>query len=484
MSFDLSSIQYNNCMNSVYRCDQATDCDDISDEKGCKIVVIDENNYLKDKPPKETVLKIKIELLKILEIGEIEMLFRCQFKLFLEWFDSRVTFYNLKENQLLNTLVEDEKQNIWTPSMIFDNTDEKVRTKTDVESLISVKREGNFSRNTIDNVDNVYIYDGAENPLQMSRVYHIGWICEYQMNWYPFDTQVCSMTISVTEDLNDFITIEADGHENLGPVELTQYFIRNTEMNINLIGNNQQAVIFKVTLGRRLLGTILTVFLPTILMNVVGHASNYFKPFFFEAVVSVNLTVMLVLTTMFTNLSSQLPKTSYVKMIDIWLIFNLIIPFLEVLLYTYKDSLREEDYRHINHHGEVRTVREEVKHEEVRKIREEVKHEEVKKVREEVTHKEVRKVGEEAKDNDDKSVSPEKHDVNNWVGDDTLTQQNLSDLRLNLVSRHEDVQVRHTIILSDMHLFKLFRLMPCKPTTMTSCKQQIRRSWPVLTLLA
>ena len=35
-----------------------------------------------------------------------------------------------------------------------------------------------------------------------------------------------------------------------------------------------------------------------------------------------------------------------------------------------------------------------------------------------------------------------------------------------------------------MHLFKLFRLMPCKPTTMTSCKQQIRRSWPVLTLLA
>ena len=133
MSFDLSAIQYNNCINSVYRCDQATDCEDISDEKGCKIVVIDENNYLKDKPPKETVLKIKIELLKILEIGEVEMLFRCQFKLFLEWFDSRVTFYNLKENQLLNTLVEDEKQNIWTPSMIFDNTDEKVRTKTDVE---------------------------------------------------------------------------------------------------------------------------------------------------------------------------------------------------------------------------------------------------------------------------------------------------------------------------------------------------------------
>ena len=60
---------------------------------------MDENNYLKDKPPKEAVVKIKIELLTILEIGEVEMLFRNQFKIYMEWLDSRVTFYNLHENQ-------------------------------------------------------------------------------------------------------------------------------------------------------------------------------------------------------------------------------------------------------------------------------------------------------------------------------------------------------------------------------------------------
>ena len=179
------------------------------------------------------------------------------------------------------------------------------------------------------------------------------------MNWYPFDTQVCSMTLSVTEDLNDFIIIVENGHENLGPVELTQYFIRQTEMTIGLIGNRQQAVIFKVTLGRRLLGTFLTVFLPTVLLNVIGHTANYFKAFFFEAIVSVNLTVMLVLTTMFINVSNQLPKTSYIKMMDVWLIFNLIVPFVEVLLHTYKDGLRKEEDREVNHHGRPRKVREE-----------------------------------------------------------------------------------------------------------------------------
>ena len=81
---------------------------------------------------------------------------------------------------------------------------------------------------------------------------------------------------------------------------------------------------------RRLLGTILTVYIPTLLLIIISHMTNYFKPFFFEAVVTVNLTVMLVLATMFISVSENLPKTSYIKMVDVWLIFNLMIPFFEV----------------------------------------------------------------------------------------------------------------------------------------------------------
>ena len=51
---------------------------------------------------------------------------------------------------------------------------------------------------------------------------------------------------------------------------------------------------------------------------------------------TVNLTVMLVLATMFISISSSLPVTSYVKMIDVWLLFSLMVPFVEVLLHTWK----------------------------------------------------------------------------------------------------------------------------------------------------
>ena len=51
---------------------------------------------------------------------------------------------------------------------------------------------------------------------------------------------------------------------------------------------------------------ILTTFIPTIILNVIGHMSNYFKEFFFEGLMGLNVTVMLVLTTMFLSVSTNL----------------------------------------------------------------------------------------------------------------------------------------------------------------------------------
>ena len=51
-------------------------------------------------------------------------------------------------------------------------------------------------------------------------------------------------------------------------------------------------------------------------------------------IMNLNLTIMLVMTTIFTSKIEELPPTSDMKMIDIWLIFCLVVPFLEVILRT------------------------------------------------------------------------------------------------------------------------------------------------------
>ena len=40
------------------------------------------------------------------------------------------------------------------------------------------------------------------------------------------------------------------------------------------------------------------------------------------------------------QVGENLPATSYIKMIDVWLLFNLIIPFALIILHTYMDFIR------------------------------------------------------------------------------------------------------------------------------------------------
>merc|ERR1719462_1194090 len=103
------------------------------------------------------------------------------------------------------------------------------------------------------------------------------------------------------------------------------------------------SVAVEVTIQRRLLSIVLTTFLPTLIVNIVGHMSNYFKEFFFEGLISTNVTVLLVITTLFISVSESLPTTAYIKMIDVWLIFNLLKPFIDIIVQTYIESLREAD---------------------------------------------------------------------------------------------------------------------------------------------
>ena len=53
-----------------------------------------------------------------------------------------------------------------------------------------------------------------------------------------------------------------------------------------------------VVLDRDIAGFLITTAIPTIFANAIGHATNYFGTEMFDAAIGVNLTILLVLTTM------------------------------------------------------------------------------------------------------------------------------------------------------------------------------------------
>ena len=60
---------------------------------------------------------------------------------------------------------------------------------------------------------------------------------------------------------------------------------------------------------------------------------------------------------MFISMSNNLPRTAYVKMIDYGLLFNLFEPFVDIIMQTYMEHLRDEDEeRTVNQHGKPKEV--------------------------------------------------------------------------------------------------------------------------------
>ena len=114
-------------------------------------------------------------------------------------------------------------------------------------------------------------------------------------------------------------------------LDLTMFTITNLTL---VKQKNANMVYMALKLKRKVATELLTTYLPTILLLLITFTTIFFDKGLFGDAIAVNLTIMLVMTTIFTSKIEELPPTSDMKMIDIWLIFCLVVPFLEVVLRT------------------------------------------------------------------------------------------------------------------------------------------------------
>ena len=89
--------------------------------------------------------------------------------------------------------------------------------------------------------------------------------------------------------------VVAGNFSYIGPKDLRDYTIRRTSMS----SVNDGRLEVELIIDRKLISLVLTTFVPTIILNTIGHMSNYFNENAFDAYMSLNVTVMLALTTMF-----------------------------------------------------------------------------------------------------------------------------------------------------------------------------------------
>ena len=201
----------------------------------------------------------------------------------------------MKQHHYLNALSEKDRELIWSPKVVYQNIKnvEKVKRVFDASHLVwnvIRNKENVFQLGDISHTQNQHIYKGSDNRMIVKKEYYIDWICVFNMAWYPFDSQTCSMSFY---PFNDFTSLMPARMSNEAPKELAQYFVKDIIMCSQTL-KNKTGISVVVTLGRPLINNFFTIFTPTILLLGIAHISRVFDKDHPDMVVMVCLTVILV----------------------------------------------------------------------------------------------------------------------------------------------------------------------------------------------
>ena len=130
------------------------------------------------------------------DINEVDKTFETPFILFLTWKESRLKYKHLKPNMGRNLLSKKEKEGenrVWSPTVVFKNTNDKTKTVVDDYTYITINGSRSFiisndkksyrlsssvKKSPFSVHENVYYFKGAENPLIMRRYYIQVFNCE------------------------------------------------------------------------------------------------------------------------------------------------------------------------------------------------------------------------------------------------------------------------------------------------------------------
>ena len=340
------------CINSEFRCNGNIDCKDFSDEINCSLVNSSLTpNYDREKPPPiynfkaldrmkkngKTTVTANFDVVKLIEIHEIDSTFSIQFTLTLTWKDPQIKFNFLKNSETENVI----KNDTWSPKIEILNVRRYLVVN---EAQINVRKEGVADKNGIDELEMMESFKGSENSLVKKQVFQTQMNCFFDnLIYYPFDTEYCHIDMLIAGGAHDFtnFNINRVSYKKQSNEDVSGYKIIDVRMQEALLQDNKKGVQVIIQLDRDVLQTMLSIYLPTLLMIIINQTSNYFgNEGYFDTIVTVNVTCMMVISALFISIDGSLPPTTTIKLVDIWLLFCLVYPFLVVLVNSYIHYLR------------------------------------------------------------------------------------------------------------------------------------------------
>ena len=267
----------------------------------------------------------------LISIKELDGIWQSKVQFEITWHDQRLFMQNLKDNDNLNILTEEERPEIWIPEVIFANNDLSERMELDDNALLIVnKEEAEGFPSTPRELDAAEVFLGELNPI----LYATKFDCSFNLRSYPFDTQECMMQLVVPKYHEELVELVATNMSYLGPTELSQFEVVKATYDTKDV-----QAFFIMIFRRRYTYQLVSVYIPSLSLLLITLFTGYIDTSHFEANIMVHLTTMLVMYTLFQAISISLPKVG--SRVNFLILYTLLsrLPMSSCLIYGYSLGL-------------------------------------------------------------------------------------------------------------------------------------------------
>ncbi|KAL4640393.1 glycine receptor subunit beta-like isoform X1 [Arapaima gigas] len=265
--------------------------------------------------------KVNIFINSFGSIQETTMDYRVNIFLRQRWNDPRL---RLPTDFKSDSLTVDPKmfKCLWKPDLFFAN-----------------EKNANFHDVT---QENILLFIFRNGDVLISMRLSITLSCPLDLTLFPMDTQKCKMQLEsfgyTTDDLK--FSWQSGDPVQMDEIALPQFDVKQEDIEYGNCTKYYKGtgyytcveVIF--TLRRQVGFYMMGVYAPTLLIVVLSWLSFWINPDASAARVPLGILSVLSLSSECTSLASELPKVSYVKAIDIWMIACLLFGFASLVEYA------------------------------------------------------------------------------------------------------------------------------------------------------
>ncbi|PAA74137.1 hypothetical protein BOX15_Mlig014244g1 [Macrostomum lignano] len=264
-------------------------------------------------------VNISIHIVEVTATNEASMDFSTSMYFRRIWYDDRLTYNSSITNMLSIGFMVDK---VWQPDIYFLNE------KAGLSHKITVP--------------NILLQVSPEGRVILSTKYTLTLSCEFELELYPMDSQICSIVFGsfgyTTSDIilrwdAEAAVVLSEVAKSLPEYDVVKFTLHNCTSGYEVTGWFT-CLSVNLHMRRKFNYYLIQVYIPSILVVVLSWVSFWIDHHATPARITLSLLTVLTVTTQSSSVTSGMPRVSYIKGIDVWLTGCLSFVFLALIEYA------------------------------------------------------------------------------------------------------------------------------------------------------